>query len=347
MTTIYAAMEDELLVASGENGAWQVRTVLHGRSPRALAVDPLRPHRLWCGTSGAGPWRSDDAGETWRPVPGPLAERDVSAVAVSPSERAGEDGVVFAGTDETGPCSLFRSEDDGATWEELGQMRMLPSAPSWSFPPRPHTSHVRWITPDLVVAGRLYVCIEAGALVRTQDGGRTWSDRVPDGPIDTHTLAVHPKAPGRLYSAAGDGVWQEGRGYSESPDGGETWTRPDDGIARHYLYGLAVDPGDPGTVVISAPVSPQAAHNPRQADATVYRRSAGGLWQEVREGLPEPAGSLRALFATSADEPGVFYAGSNRGIFRSTDGGASWENLRLRWAGRYARAGVHAIVATA
>ena len=51
----------------------------------------------------------------------------------------------------------------------------------------------------------MYVAIEAGALVQSHDGGRTWKDKVERGPYDTHTLATNKKVPGRLYSAAGDG----------------------------------------------------------------------------------------------------------------------------------------------
>src|SRR5262249_7230211 len=165
----------------------------------------------------------------------------------------------------------------------------------------------------------------------------------PDGPVDTHTLAMHPDAPGRLYSAAGDGVWMAGRGYSESLDGGDTWARPDDGIEHHYLFGLAVDPGDPDTVVVSAADSPFTAHDPRIAESTVYRRGGRGRWREVQEGLPEPKGTLRALLATNAEQRGVFYSASNRGVFCSEDGGVSWEPVVAPLPDRYAGQSPNAI----
>src|SRR5262249_60578212 len=108
-------------------------------------------------------------------------------------------------------------------------MNRRPSPPTGSSPPRPDTSHVRLITLDPAAPDRLYVCIEAGALVRSTDRGRTWTDRVPDGPADTHTLAAHPDSPGRLYSAAGAGFRMPGRGHNESHDGGETRAAPDGG----------------------------------------------------------------------------------------------------------------------
>jgi photosystem II stability/assembly factor-like uncharacterized protein len=334
MTTIYLALDDGLLVVRG--GDAEPR--LEGMAPRCLAADPAHPERVWCGTTGGGIWRSGDAGVSWRPAGEELASLDVSAVAVGPDED-----VVYAGID---PSALWRSADAGGRWEALTALNALPSAPTWSFPPRPETSHVRWITLDPADADRLCVCIEAGALVRSADGGRTWTDRTPDGPYDTHTLAAHPDAPGRLYSAAGDGFMAHGRGYSESRDGGDTWERPDDGIDRHYLYGLAVDPGDPDTVVVSAASSPMHAHTPHAADSTLYRRSGGGPWREVREGLPEAAGSLRALLATHAAERRVFFAVTNRGLFRSADGGESWEPVVAPLPERYRGQSPHAIAAT-
>jgi hypothetical protein len=336
MATIYLAMDDELLVVRGGDGRWETRTELEGRGPRCLSVDPRRPERVWCGTLG-GAWRTDDAGHEWQTAGTALEETSLSAIA------AGDGGLVFAGAD---PSALYRSEDGGDSWEDLPALLALPSAPTWSFPPRPDTSHVRWITLDPASDDRVYVCIEAGALVRSADGGRTWTDRVEGGPWDTHTLATHPAAPGRLYSAAGDGFMAPGRGYNESRDGGETWTQPDEGIERHYLYGMAVDPGDPDTILVSAANSPMAAHDYRAADATVYRRSGAGPWREVRDGLPDPAGSTRATLAASPAEPGVFYAAGNRGLFRSADAGATWEQLPVPWREAYVRQGSQALVVT-
>src|SRR5207302_233646 len=82
---------------------------------------------------------------------------------------------------------------------------------------------------------------------------------------------------------------------------------------------LAVDPADPDTIVVSAATSPFTAHMAEQGDATVYRRSGEEPWHEVRDGLPEPAGATRAALAANPAEPGVFYAATNRGVYRSAD----------------------------
>jgi photosystem II stability/assembly factor-like uncharacterized protein len=257
----------------------------------------------------------------------------ITAVDVGHAEQADGFGVVYAGTE---PSAVFRSDTGGDSWVDLAGLRALPSASTWSFPPRPHTHHVRWIEADARIADRVLVAIEAGALVRTFDGGRTWRDRVRRGPYDTHTAVTHPLAPGRIYSAAGDG-------YFESIDAGDSWRSPADGLKHRYLVGIAVDPGDPDTVLVSATDGPGSAYSPRHAEAYVYRKTELQRWELAMSGLPEANGTTVSQFATHAGEPGVIYAANNRGLFMSEDAGRSWESLDLRWPKPGLEDGVRAI----
>lgn len=328
MTKFYMAIDEAVATISQHNGTWTANLSLTGSQPQCVAIDPLHPEYVYCGTFGQGLWHSNDAGHSWEQVGEGITQNQVTSVAVSKTERVGEFGVVYLGTE---PSTMFRSEDGGNTWQELSALRQLPSAPTWSFPPRPYTSHVRWITPDPLVTGRIFAAIEAGALVRSLDGGQTWEDRKPTGPYDTHTLVMHPQAPNRLYSAAGDGFMHPGNSFVASDDSGETWSRPDEGLQHHYLWSVAADPADPATLVISAARGPQEAHNPRQAESALYRRSGDSPWQRVRDGLPDASGLLASVLTTNEAEGGVFYAANNKGIFRSADAGLTWEALPITW----------------
>src|SRR5688572_24833334 len=104
--------------------------------PTCLAADPLVDGRAWCGTHRDGVFRSDDAGRSWQSVG--LAGRLTMAITPSPASR----DVVWAGTE---PSEVWRSNDAGLTWEPTTRLETLPSAPEWSFPPKPDTHHVRWI----------------------------------------------------------------------------------------------------------------------------------------------------------------------------------------------------------
>jgi ligand-binding sensor domain-containing protein len=285
-----------------------------GDRPTCLVADPLVHGRAWCGTHRGGVFRSDDGGKSWTSAG--LSGRLIMAVAASPVER----DVVWVGTE---PSEVWRSGDAGATWEPTSRLETLPSSSEWSFPPKPDTHHVRWIACHPLELGRLWVAIEAGALVSTLDGGRTWRDRVPGGPWDTHELAIHRDAPERLRVSAGDG-------YFESDDAGATWQSPRAGLEVGYLRSVVIDPEHPDVVIVSASSGPRTAYVAGRSDGRLYRRRAGERWERVRDGWPETPTTIAPLLCASANG-GPLWAADERGVHRSDDVGKSW-----RQAGSYA-----------
>ncbi|MGH2349360.1 MAG: WD40/YVTN/BNR-like repeat-containing protein [bacterium] len=333
MPILIAVLNYRVLVARhGQH--WHLACSLDGHRFTCAASDPHRSGAAYVGTNGGGLWRTEDGGLSWHEVGAGPGSGFITALAVDRHERGPAGGIVYAGTE---PSRFYRSADGGGSWVEPADLTALPSSNDWSFPPRPHTHHVRWIEADPAVAGRIFVAIEAGALIHTLDGGRTWQDRVSDGPFDTHTMTSHPAAPGRFYSAAGDG-------YYETADGGATWASPEQGLRHTYLVTIAVDPGDPSTVVVSGSSGPWTAYNPSSADAHVYRRSGDARWKRVTEGLPASDGTVVSHFAPGG-RLGLIYAANNRGVFMSTDAGARWSALDVAWDRRYESEGVQALLA--
>ena len=49
------------------------------------------------------------------------------------------------------------------------------------------------------------------------------------------------------------------------------------GLRHHYLYGLAVDSGDPQNVIVSASMGPNSANSIEDAESFVYRRDEDGI----------------------------------------------------------------------
>jgi photosystem II stability/assembly factor-like uncharacterized protein len=319
-------MQDSLLVLESSN-KFKIHKCLKGTDPQIITFDPKNPGRAYCGTFGDGLWKTDDRGQTWIKIGKDIILSPyVMSVAVSSLSGGNKFNKVYVGTE---PSALYISNDGGDSWEKMEALNKLPSSRTWSFPPRPWTHHIRWIEPDANNPDYVFVAIEAGALIQSRDGGRTWIDRVEQGPYDTHTLVTHPMATRRLYSSAGDG-------YYESFDYGESWSRPMEGMKHGYLYGLAVDSGDPQAVIVSASVGPGKAYSIENAESFVYRRDEDGKkWNPVSNGLPRPSGTTIALLATNPKDKGEFYAANNRGLFRSTDSGISWQEIDIQWPKEY------------
>jgi hypothetical protein len=98
---------------------------LNGFQIQCVALDPDRNGLAYCETFGHGLFRSEGEGRTWAALSG-LKEPNVMALAVA-------DGAVYAGTELS---ALYRSDDGGEPWHALHTLMSLPSAKTWSFPPR-------------------------------------------------------------------------------------------------------------------------------------------------------------------------------------------------------------------
>ncbi|MEZ3144524.1 WD40/YVTN/BNR-like repeat-containing protein [Halobaculum sp. MBLA0143] len=343
MTELHALLGDCHRRVDTATGTVVESDTLDGRRLECVAADGAG--RVFVGTFDAGLWRSTDGGETFEQVsldetferasldetferasldettsPGETASPPaVTAVAVAADDPA----EVWVGTE---PSGVYRSTDGGETFARRPGLTDLDSADEWSFPPRPDTHHVRWLAPDPSDPDRWYVAVEAGALVRTPDRGMTWRDRVADGPRDTHTIATHPDRPETAWVAAGDG-------FAVTTDGGETWSFPTAGLERTYCWSLAVDPDDPDRLLVSAARSAREAHTAARAETYVYRR-AGDDWERLDgRGLPLGEGVTRPVLCRGGDA-GECFALSNRGLFRTTDWGDSWEAVGVEWPER-------------
>ena len=306
-------------IDSNDGERFETTIMLHQSRAQCVAVDPANPDRVYIGTFDDGVYRTLDGGETWTQVGGDIPHSRVLSIAISPSHRTNGVNAVFAGTE---PSNLYRSEDDGLTWQAFPELPKLPSSPGWSFPPRPWTSHVRWIAPHYDNPDLLFVGIELGGVMRSTDGGATWDDRKPGSYHDSHAVLTHPTAAGRVYEAAGEGV-------ARSSDAGETWQQVDDGMDRHYAWGLAVDPTDPDLWYVSASHSARYAHSRNGgAQAHLYRKRGDTPWQLLTLDQPNPHPFMPYALLTLREHPNTLIAGMQHGqILRSDDAGDSWRML--------------------
>jgi hypothetical protein len=298
---------------SSDNG-WRVESLIADRDVRCLASDPLDSEVVYAGTQGGGVLRSDDRGQTW--LPAGLDGHAIKSLAVSRVEL----GAVYAGTK---PALLFVSRDGGARWTELDSFRRIRSRRLWFSPAeKPYTAYVQAIALSSTDPNVINVGIEAGATVRSTDGGGSWTGHLKGSLRDCHTLISHPISGEWVYEAGGTGA-----GAALSRDAGRTWTQQKSGLDRYYGWACAADPAEPDVWYVSVSPGPRKAHSGNDARAAIFRWTGGG-WRRLAGGLPQPLDYMPYALLTDPEVPGHVYAGlSNGKVWHSANYGETWQQL--------------------
>jgi photosystem II stability/assembly factor-like uncharacterized protein len=244
-----------------------------------------------------------------------LAGRIVKSIAVSPHDPT----VIYAGAK---PAAVYKTTDRGRHWTELDGFRRIPNRWWWFSPAeQPFRAYVNALAvsptePDVVLAG-----IEFGAVVRSEDGGRTWSRHLGSALRDCHSLKFHARNGQWVYEAGGNGG-----GAAVSRDGGRSWYRQKAGLSKHYGVACAADPERPEVWYVAVAPSPRKAYG-RDVEAYLYRASAGADWQPIGW-EPQPMGQMPRAIVTRPDTPGQLLVGTTYGaVWHSTDYGDTWRRL--------------------
>ncbi len=179
--TFLAITGADVARAAFVDGGWTVHHMLAGQPVACLAADPFRPVVVYAGTRGEGVLRSDDGGQSWQPAG--LAGQVVKALAASPTQP----GVVYAGTK---PPALYVSRDGGGAWTELPAFRRA-RAFWWLSPAEADLKpYVQAIALSPTDPQLLLIGIEAGAVLRSADGGQSWQGHRPGALRDCHSLTL-------------------------------------------------------------------------------------------------------------------------------------------------------------
>jgi photosystem II stability/assembly factor-like uncharacterized protein len=174
--------------------------------------------------------------------------------------------------------------------------------------------------------------IELGGVLRSEDGGLSWSKHRRGAGLDCHSLIFHHTDGDWVYEGSGSGA---GSAYSQ--DGGRNWQKPNNSrMWEKYGFMVAADPGRPEVWYLSASPMPKLlrgefippAHQDGQARAAIYRSVGGAALEKLSGGLPEPMDYLAYSLVTVPEEPGHLYAGlSNGEVWHTDDYGDSWTLL--------------------
>ena len=302
-----------VLDGDDSRSGWSVRGPYCDGWPVNHVVGDAETGTMWAGGggdwSGAGVWRSGDGGHTWTLAK--LTTGEVDTWAANDPDFAAmigwEEGAAPFGDDfsqvwslarvgerlyaGTKPATLLVSDDGGASWSVVKGLTDHPSASEWGPGAAGLVLHTIISDPDDPEA--MWVGISAAGVFASTDGGVTWERRNDLDAEAGDVAADHPAGPS-------DGHVGFCVHHVERAPGRE----------RHVLY--------------------------QQNHHGVWRSDDGGLhWRSVTEGLPSTFGFPLLVhprdpetvwtLPLNGDMEGRYPPDAAAAVWRSRDGGATWE----------------------
>ncbi len=305
----------------------------------SLVLDPLNPNIIYAGTGeigglyGVGILKSTDGGANWTLLGRSVFEGLVtSAIIVHPTQP----NIVYAAAANAAhgntagvpkaTRAVFRSTDGGQSWESL-----LGCDDCYGFS-------------DLVMEDAnpqiLYAAAGENGVYKTTDGGAGWTkltNGLPERGFRRIELGIgHGSGSGVIYAGFDAKVSVGGQIEAwglifKSSDHGATWQELKQ--APNYCSSqcwydniIAVHPTDPDTVLIGGNFYDSTADS--IADGRVLASTNGGAnWFDMTPGLALNRAVHADMHAISfkPGNPNEIWIGNDGGLYRSTDGGQTWE----------------------
>lgn len=271
---------------------------------------------IFAASSNDGVFRSTDQGETWIAINNGLTNTHVQSLSCHTN------GNLFAGTTDGG---IFRSSDNGSSWTQVATI--FGAYGVWSFA----------LHPD----GEIFAATDAGVYYSHPDG-QNWTQT---GLTDAQVRSLASNSNGYLYAAT------FGAGVFRSTNNGDSWTPINSGLESLNVLAISVNSkgevfagtlfgglyrsSDSGASWIRKPISlirPVTYETVSAIAASgndlLYAGTQNFLGLSVIHGVYsspndgqnwEKSAFLSDVNSLAIDDSGYVYAGSLRGVFRTTD----------------------------
>ena len=289
-----------------------------------VAIHPDDPNTWYVGIGSGGVWKTVNAGTTWVPVFDDQESYSIGCITIDPSNSH----TIWVGTGENVGGrhvgfgdGIYRSRDDGATWENMGLADSQHISRIIVSPDDPNTV---WVA----VQGPLWSKGGDRGVFKTTDGGMTWTKTLGDDEWTGATdILIDPRDSDWLFAA----TWQHQRtvagyigggpetGIYRSTDGGDSWEELTEGLPEGNMakVGLAISPQRPDVMY--------AAIELDRRKGKVFRSSnRGSSWEEQSETVSGGTGPhyYQELYASPHEFDKIFLADVRVQI--SDDGGKTF-----------------------
>ncbi|MES2882122.1 MAG: glycosyl hydrolase, partial [Bacteroidota bacterium] len=298
-----------------------------GRSA-AVAGSYKNKNHFYFGATGGGVWKTTDGGSNWKNISDKYFGSTIGAVAIAPSDEnviyAGEGENTMRGNVSEGLSGMWRSDDAGRTWKNIG---LKDGRHIIRVVIHPRNPDVVWAA----VMGHLFGPNETRGVYKTTDGGKNWRRVLyVNNQTGASDLVMEPGNPEVFYA----GTWRalrtpysmesggEGSGLWKSTDGGETWINISSkkGLPKGTwgIVGVAVAPTNPDKIY------------------TILENAAGGMYASTDAGetwtltsndnnIRQRAWYYTKVFVDPKNENTVYAL--NVGFMRSRDGGKTFQAI--------------------
>lgn len=284
---------------------------------------------FYFGATGGGVWKTTDGGNNWKNISDKFFGSTIGAIAVAPSDEniiyVGQGENTMRGNVSEGLEGMWRSEDGGRTWKNIGLKDGRHIVRVVIHPRDPNTV---WVA----VMGHLFGPNEERGVYKTTDGGKTWKRTLfvnnQTGAVD---LVMEPGNPSVFYA----GTWRlirtpyslesggEGSGLWKSVDGGETWTNVSSkkGLPKGVwgIVGVAIAPSNVDKIYAII----------ENKDGGLYASNDGGeTWALMSNdnNIRQRAWYYTKVFVDPKNENTVYCP--NVGFMVSRDGGRTFQSIR-------------------
>jgi len=328
--------------------------IMLGNIVHHIVLDPRdrRTILMAARTGHLGPtvFRSADFGKRWKeaekPPAFPKAEEGQKGLVLDhvfwlAPAHASEAGAWYAGSS---PQGLFRSEDEGTSWEGVAGVNQNPMRETWTGGERdgtPDGPKMHSILIDPRDPNHMYIGMSSGGVFESRNKGVGWkplnqgcaADFIPNPDPeyghDPHCVRLHPLMPDRLYQQNHCGIYRMERAEGR-------WIRIGKNMPKKVGdigFPLALHPRDPDTVWVfpmdGTAVWPRTS--PEGKPAAYVTRNAGKTWKRQDNGLPSSQAwwtvKRQAMTADTRDPVGIYFATTSGEVWGTRNEGERWTCL--------------------